>query len=88
MRPIFLLSALAACGGDPGVDAPVNCADETRAEPFVAFAEQRIRGAILDELRRGDIMPRRLRQKARQIGQVIQQLEAELVAVEKYYRDT
>lgn len=26
--------------------------DSSRAEPFVAFAEQRIRGAILDELRR------------------------------------
>src|SRR6185503_14877393 len=39
--------------------------DESRQEPFLAFAEHRIRGAILDELRRGDIMPRRVRQLAR-----------------------
>jgi len=34
-----------------------------------------IRGAVLDELRRGDIMPRRVRQMARKIGSVIQELE-------------
>lgn len=49
--------------------------DESRAEPFVAFAEQRIRGAILDELRRGDIMPRRTRQLARKIAQLTRTLE-------------
>lgn len=49
--------------------------DATRQEPFVAFAEKRIRGAVLDELRRGDIMPRRVRQMARKIGATIQALE-------------
>ena len=49
--------------------------DDTRAEPFVSFAEHRIRGAILDELRRGDIMPRRARQLARKIVAATQQLE-------------
>ena len=49
--------------------------DANRNEPFIAFAEKRIRGAVLDELRRGDIMPRRVRQLARKIGQTIQQLE-------------
>ena len=49
--------------------------DANRQEPFVAFAEMRIRGAVLDELRRGDIMPRRARQMARKIGAMIQQLE-------------
>ena len=49
--------------------------DETRAEPFLSFAEKRIRGAVIDELRRGDVMPRRMRRKARQIGDVIQKLE-------------
>jgi RNA polymerase sigma factor for flagellar operon FliA len=49
--------------------------DDTRKEPFVAFAEKRIRGAVLDELRRGDIMPRRVRQMARKIGATIQDLE-------------
>lgn len=50
--------------------------DLTRAEPFGAFAEQRIRGAILDELRRGDLLPRRVRQTARKIATTIRDLEA------------
>src|SRR5262245_11937949 len=49
--------------------------DATRNEPFLSFAEKRIRGAVLDELRRGDIMPRRTRQLARKIGHTIQELE-------------
>jgi len=49
--------------------------DASRNEPFLAFAEKRIRGAVLDELRRGDIMPRRARQMARKIGTTIQDLE-------------
>lgn len=49
--------------------------DSSREEPFIAFAEHRIRGAILDELRRGDMMPRRVRQLARKIGGVIDRLE-------------
>lgn len=49
--------------------------DDSRQEPFIAFAEHRIRGAILDELRRGDIMPRRVRQMARKITSVIKDLE-------------
>ncbi|HMG54407.1 MAG TPA: sigma-70 family RNA polymerase sigma factor, partial [Kofleriaceae bacterium] len=52
--------------------------DSTRNEPFLAFAEKRIRGAVLDELRRGDIMPRRARQMARKIGATIQDLEKKL----------
>ncbi|MEO8698620.1 MAG: RNA polymerase sigma factor FliA [Kofleriaceae bacterium] len=49
--------------------------DVTRNEPFLSFAEKRIRGAVLDELRRGDIMPRRVRQMARKIGATIQEIE-------------
>lgn len=49
--------------------------DASRQEPFVAFAEKRIRGAVFDELRRGDIMPRRVRQLARKIGKTIADLE-------------
>ncbi len=52
--------------------------DGTRNEPFLVFAEKRIRGAVLDELRRGDIMPRRVRQLARKIGMTIQELERKL----------
>lgn len=49
--------------------------DDTRAEPFIPFAEQRIRGAVLDELRRGDLLPRRVRQTARKVAMVIRRLE-------------
>jgi len=49
--------------------------DGSRQEPFIAFAEHRIRGAILDELRRGDIMPRRVRQLARKITNAVNTLE-------------
>jgi RNA polymerase sigma factor for flagellar operon FliA len=51
--------------------------DDSREEPFLAFAEHRIRGAVLDELRRGDIMPRRVRQLARKVGAAIRELENE-----------
>jgi RNA polymerase sigma factor for flagellar operon FliA len=49
--------------------------DLGREEPFIAFAEHRIRGAVLDELRRGDIMPRRVRQLARKISAAMRELE-------------
>jgi RNA polymerase sigma factor FliA len=51
--------------------------DDTRQEPFLSFAEKRIRGAVLDELRRGDMMPRRVRKLARKIGETIARLERE-----------
>jgi RNA polymerase sigma factor for flagellar operon FliA len=49
--------------------------DSSRKEPFLPFAEKRIRGAVLDELRRGDILPRRARQMARKVGAAIQTIE-------------
>lgn len=49
--------------------------DQNRAEPFLPFAEQRIRGAVLDELRRGDMLPRRVRQSARKVAATIRSLE-------------
>ncbi len=52
--------------------------DDRRGEPFLAFATKRIRGAVLDELRRGDIMPRRVRTLARKVGAIMQALEAQL----------
>jgi RNA polymerase sigma factor for flagellar operon FliA len=41
--------------------------DATRAVAFETFAEQRIRGAMLDELRRHDHLPRRLRSQTNDI---------------------
>lgn len=44
---------------------------------FETFAMTRIRGAILDQLRAMDWMPRSLRQKAKDIEQAIQRIEQE-----------
>jgi RNA polymerase sigma factor for flagellar operon FliA len=52
--------------------------DASQGMPFIAFAERRIRGAVLDELRRGDVMPRRKRQAARKVGATLQKLEQKL----------
>lgn len=49
--------------------------DGSRLEPFLAFAELRIRGAVLDELRRGDLLPRRVRHTARKVANAIRELE-------------
>ena len=49
--------------------------DHTRKEPFLSFAEFRIRGAVLDELRRGDLLPRRVRQLARKVSNAVRELE-------------
>jgi RNA polymerase sigma factor for flagellar operon FliA len=49
--------------------------DESRGETFLMYATKRIRGAVLDELRRGDIMPRRVRRMARKVDEARQTLE-------------
>lgn len=49
--------------------------DGSRGDPFLAFAELRIRGAIQDELRRGDIMPRQVRKLARRLATAMRDLE-------------
>jgi RNA polymerase sigma factor for flagellar operon FliA len=61
--------------GTLGLTEAAERYDASRNEPFLSFAEKRIRGAVLDELRRGDIMPRRTRQLARKVSAAIQQLE-------------
>lgn len=52
--------------------------DSERSEPFMAFAAKRVRGAILDHLRRNDILTRRGRQSARHIEEASRELEGEL----------
>ena len=49
-----------------------------RGESFAAFAAKRVRGAILDELRRGDVLPRRARQAARRAREAVRRLEHDL----------
>lgn len=52
--------------------------DPTRDNKFKTYAEFRIRGAILDELRAQDWVPRSIRDKAKVLDKTVVQLEAEL----------
>lgn len=52
--------------------------DPSLNETFEAFATPRIRGAVIDELRRGDPLPRRKRTMARKLQQTIARLEQKL----------
>src|SRR4051794_36679043 len=52
--------------------------DPTRGVPFNRYANTRIRGALLDELRSHDWVGRSVRQKARQRDTAATQLEAQL----------
>lgn len=52
--------------------------DTSRREPFMAFAAKRVRGAILDHLRKSDILSRRARQGARKVAEATRTAEAEL----------
>jgi RNA polymerase sigma factor FliA len=64
--------------GVAGLLAAVRRFDPAMAGSFVAYASTRIRGAILDELRRMDCFPRRARAKARKIKEAIASLEQRL----------
>ncbi|MEE2987596.1 MAG: FliA/WhiG family RNA polymerase sigma factor [Nitrospinota bacterium] len=52
--------------------------DPNRGAKFKTYAEFRVRGAILDELRSMDWVPRSVRQKATSIDAVVQKLQAKL----------
>lgn len=52
--------------------------DPTRDNKFKTYAEFRIRGAILDELRAQDWVPRSVRDKAKRIERTFQELEQKL----------
>jgi len=52
--------------------------DPNRGAKFKTYAEFRVRGAILDELRSMDWVPRSVRQKAASVDAVVQALQAKL----------
>ena len=52
--------------------------DSTRGAKFKTYAEFRVRGAILDELRSMDWVPRSIRQKASQVDKVVVALQSKL----------
>ncbi len=51
--------------------------DESRGLKFSTYAFPRIRGAILDELRRQDFLPRGRREKLRELDRAVSRLEQE-----------
>jgi len=65
--------------GIPGLLAAIESYDPDMDVEFSTYAQMRIRGAILDELRSMDILPRSLRQKARQIDRATVLLEQRLL---------
>ncbi|AAZ97133.1 RNA polymerase sigma-70 factor [Thiobacillus denitrificans ATCC 25259] len=58
-----------------GLMDAVSRFDGTQGAQFESYATQRIRGAMLDELREADWLPRHVRQKSRQIEAAIHKLE-------------
>jgi RNA polymerase sigma factor for flagellar operon FliA len=69
--------------GVTGLMAAVRKYDPEQGSTFAAYATMRIRGAILDELRRMDWCPRRARARARKLKEAINALEQRLGRVAK-----
>nr|WP_284246573.1 RNA polymerase sigma factor FliA [Thalassotalea insulae] len=61
-----------------GLLEAANNFDATKGASFETFAGIRIRGAMLDEIRRGDWTPRSVHKNSRMISDAIKALEAEL----------
>ncbi len=51
--------------------------DPSQGASFATFAERRVRGAMLDEIRRGDWVPRSVHRKAREVATAIREVENE-----------
>jgi RNA polymerase sigma factor for flagellar operon FliA len=64
--------------GVTGLIAAVRRFNPEQQHTFAAYASTRVRGAVLDELRRLDWFPRRARAKARKIKTAIAELEQRL----------
>ena len=92
------LDDLISCGVIGLMDA-IDKYDETRDNKFKTYAEFRIRGAILDELRAQDWVPRSIRDKAKVLTRAATKLETDLgripedhevadymgISIEEYY---
>ena len=61
-----------------GLLEAANNFDNSKGASFETFAGIRIRGAMLDEIRRGDWTPRSVHKNSRMVSEAIKTLEAEL----------
>ncbi len=64
--------------GITGLIAAVQKFDPKQSGTFKAYAAMRIRGSILDELRRMDSLPRTRRAKVRELSKIVEELEQKL----------
>ncbi len=64
--------------GVEGLIQSVDAFDETRGTSFASFAVRRIRGSILDAIRKMDPLPRSLRKSTREVEHVSQELSSVL----------
>jgi RNA polymerase sigma factor for flagellar operon FliA len=64
--------------GLEGLIQAVDAYDPSRGTTFASFAIRRIRGAVLDAVRKHDPLPRSLRKNAREIERVSQELAVQL----------
>ena len=71
------LDDLISCGVIGLMDA-IDKFDPTRDNKFKTYAEFRVRGAILDELRAQDWVPRSVREKAKLVERTYARLESDL----------
>lgn len=64
--------------GLEGLIQAVDSFDPSRGTSFASFAIRRIRGAVLDAIRKADPLPRSVRKSAREIDQATQELAVQL----------
>lgn len=64
--------------GMEGLIQAIDGFDESRGTSFASYAIRRIRGSILDAVRRQDPLPRSLRRSTRQVDQAAQELATQL----------
>ena len=64
--------------GTEGLIQAIDNFDDTRGTSFASFAIRRIRGSILDAVRRQDHLPRSLRRSTRQVDSASQELATRL----------
>ncbi len=76
LPPNIELDDLISCGVIGLMDA-ISKFDPTRDNKFKTYAEFRVRGAILDELRSQDWVPRSIREKTKQIERAYRKLESD-----------
>jgi len=64
--------------GDVGLIQAIQSFDPERGVPFEAFCEHRVRGAILDELRRHDWLPRPVRTRVKERRAMLEGLRSRI----------